>query len=83
VSAGVGDIFERDGETQRGSRPAGPVVRSFEKLRPNGRMPAPERYRFNYGLRASKSGSCLTKFLVNDIHIYDSESIYYENTFRV
>ena len=36
----------------------------------------------NHGLRASKSGSRLTKFLVNTIHIYSSKIIYYENTFR-
>jgi len=27
----------------------------------------------NYGLRATKNDSCLTKFLVNDIHIYGSK----------
>jgi len=38
--------------------------------------------RCNYGLRARKSSSRLIKFLVNNIHIYDSKSIYYENIFR-
>ena len=36
---------------------------------------------YNYGLRISKSSSCLTKFLVNIIHIYISKIIYYENIF--
>jgi hypothetical protein len=36
----------------------------------------------NYGLRAAKNNSCLNKFLVNGIHIYDSKLIYYENTFH-
>jgi hypothetical protein len=36
----------------------------------------------NYGLHATKSGSCLIKFLVNNIHIYGFKLIYYENTFR-
>jgi hypothetical protein len=35
----------------------------------------------NYGLRAGKSSSRLTKFIVNSIHIYGSKSIYYENIF--
>ena len=36
----------------------------------------------NYGLRATRSGSHLTKFLVNNIHIYDFKLIYYKNTFH-
>ena len=36
----------------------------------------------NYGLRATKSSSHLTKFLVNNIHSYVFKLIYYENTFR-
>jgi hypothetical protein len=35
----------------------------------------------NYMLRADKSYLRLTKFLVNNIHIYGSKIIYYENTF--
>jgi hypothetical protein len=33
-------------------------------------------------MRARKSSSCLTKFLVNIIYIYGSKSIYYKNTFH-
>jgi len=40
------------------------------------------RKEYNYRLRASISGSRLTKFRVNTIHIYGSKKIYYENTFR-
>ena len=36
----------------------------------------------NYGMRATLSVSCLTKFLVNSIHIYDYKSIFYENIFH-
>jgi hypothetical protein len=36
----------------------------------------------NYGLRATLSASRLTKLLVNNIHIYSSKLIYYENTFH-
>ena len=42
----------------------------------------PSRKEYNYELRASKNSSCMTKFLVNNIHIYGFESIYYANTFR-
>ena len=35
-----------------------------------------------YVLRAGKSSSRLTKFFVNNIRIYDSKLIYYENKFR-
>jgi hypothetical protein len=44
-------------------------------------MPTMSRKEYNYGIRASWSVSRLIKFLVNNIHIYDSKSIYYENTF--
>jgi hypothetical protein len=45
-------------------------------------MLALSRKERNYGLRASKNGLRLTKFLVNTIHIYNSKTIYYENTFH-
>jgi hypothetical protein len=48
---------------------------------PHIRSTPPPKKECNYGLRASKNSSRLTKFLVNSIHIYGSESIYYENTF--
>jgi hypothetical protein len=35
----------------------------------------------NYGMRVSESVSCLTKFIVNNIHIYGFKSIYYKSTF--
>jgi hypothetical protein len=41
----------------------------------------PYRNECSYGLRAGKSISRLTKFLVNIIHIYNSKIIYYKNTF--
>jgi hypothetical protein len=44
-------------------------------------MPTMSQKEYNYGIRASWSVSRLIKFLVNNIHIYDSKSIYYENTF--
>ena len=36
----------------------------------------------NYGMHTGLSVSRLTKFLVNNIHIYDSKLIYYKNIFR-
>jgi hypothetical protein len=33
-------------------------------------------------LRATKSDSRLTKFIVNNIHIYSFKLIYYKNTFH-
>ena len=41
----------------------------------------PEK-KYNYELRATKSDSRLTKFLVNNIHGYVFKLIYYENTFH-
>ena len=41
----------------------------------------PSKKGCNYKLRANKSSSRLTKFLVNTIHIYGSKLIYYKNTF--
>jgi hypothetical protein len=41
----VEDIFERDGDTQGGSRLVEPIARRPEKWRPDGRTPAPEHYR--------------------------------------
>jgi len=34
------------------------------------------------GLLVTLSVSCLTKFLVNNIYIYDSKLIYYKNIFH-
>jgi hypothetical protein len=45
-------------------------------------VPPPFGEECNYVLRASKSSSHLTKFLVNTIHIYGSKIIYYKNTFH-
>jgi hypothetical protein len=42
----------------------------------------PSLKEYNYGLRATKSDSCLTKFLVNGIHIYGFKLIYYKNIFH-
>ena len=42
----------------------------------------PSQKEYNYGLRATKNVSCLTKFLVNNIYICGFKLIYYKNTFR-
>jgi hypothetical protein len=38
--------------------------------------------RMQLRVACQKSGLRLTKFLVNNIHIYDFKLIYYENTFH-
>ena len=38
--------------------------------------------RMHYELRANKSGSHLTKLIVNTIYVYGSKIICYKNTFR-
>lgn len=51
ASMGVGDVFERDRETHRGSRPIEPIARRPEKRCPDGQTPARERYRNNYPVK--------------------------------
>jgi hypothetical protein len=50
--------------------------------RPNWKLLPPSWKERNYELRATRSGSRLTKFLVNNIHIYGFKLFYYKNIFR-